>query len=300
MEHPKSPPTPLHSAARLLGWSLLLGGLALSLLAGTLAGVGTLADVLRDLGFPAGTLCIAGFLLLMLGSLTGGRHAEPPVKKDWIYEGPTKGQQKNSGVHDLRELEERLIAELERRHEDLREELHGVSELLQANLEASTLSATEWPQAAGGELATHQLEPAPRRSRPQTSITDVDGDPETEEVDFTLELEAPAPDESLLWGEAAELRESSEPEQRLTGDVAVDPSSFEWNFPIPRENPTPEDPRDPTPEAQSSAQPNPQHTAGPRPDPAAEDTPPPKEIDDWPSLDRKRIQWLDWDDDDLV
>jgi hypothetical protein len=266
MNSTTAPPSLLENALRLIGWALLIGGLCLSLFADSLTGMGSLALSLKEFGFPSGTLCVAGILSLALGSIRRGQLREiTPASSPPRLLPSVKGASPENA--NLRALEDRLIAELDRRHQDLRSELHEVSALIEANLEAAPLESRELPMAAGAELISVQ------RRRPMLSTRD------TAELEITVELEEQGPDESLLWSHDKDKLRTGELEERLYGEVLADKEGFLWEFPLKRQ-------RDPRNEASKQ-----------------EETDPSKDqlqMDDEPTIDRSNISWFDWDEDDLV
>jgi len=281
MNPDSSPPSKLTIISRLTGWSLVIGGLALSLFAGSITGVGALSATLQEFGFPSGTLCVAGlFLLLSLGSVRESESGQRSAEARTPFSSPTKERPSKLGNSDLRRLEDRLTAELERRHESIREDLQEVSALLEANLENGALSAIELPLAAGGELTSHQLRPAPRKLGPRHHGTDPFLE-EDEELEITLEMEERSPDETRLWSQGGEISEPGDWEDRLTGEVIVDHHPYEWNFPIPQGTEAVEDPLDHSPEGSIES--------GLEAD-----------ADPEPTVDLDNIGWFDWDEDDLV
>ncbi len=278
MNPPSAPTSLLKSASRLIGWCLLLGGLALSLLADSLTGIKALSETLQGFGFPAGTICVAGFLLLALTSVRA-REDRPqtiPDKADVTSAAQERPSRPKSS--DIRKLEDRLIAELDRRHEGIKEDLHEMSALLEANLESSAQDLSEWPLAVGADFTPHQLRPTPRRLGPQPHHTEPLME---EELEMTLEIEEQTPDETRLWTQRTELAELGDLEDRLSGDVSIDPHDFDWDFPIPHSQ---EPVEDSTAHAQEApAEPSPEETT---------------EYD--PPADPGNIGWFDWDEEDLV
>ena len=274
-------PRPLPSAVRPLGWSLLVGGLALSLLADTLSGVGALAESLQNQGFPAGTLCVAGCLLLALGSFQSRESKVAAPGSNSASSGPPAEAPSMPGTLNLRELEDRLIADLDRKHEDLRQELHEVSLLLEANFQAAAPRSIELPLAAGAELTAHQLRPAPRGPGSRSYTPAFANESEDEELEILVEFEENAPDESLLWAQGVEQEESSGLEQRLTGEAVQGAETFDWDIPVPHPRADPSLPTD----ADSP------YPLTIEPEEAAEEE---------PELNRDDIRWLEWDEDDLV
>jgi hypothetical protein len=257
---------------------LLLGGLALSLLADSLTGIRALSETLQGLGFPAGTICVAGFLLLALASVRA-REDQPQTTPDKASATnfPQERPSRPKGT-DIQRLEDRLIAELDRRHEGIKEELQEMSALLEANLESSAQDIEEWPLAVGADFAPHQLRPTPRKLGPQPHHTDPLME---EELEMTLEIEEQTPDETRLWTQKAELAELGSLEDRLSGDVSVEPHDFSWDFPIPD---TQEPVEDPTVHAQEApAELSPEETTN---------------YD--PPADPENIDWFDWDEEDLL
>ena len=178
----------------------------------------------------------------------------------------------------MRRLEERLIAELDRRHEGIKEELQEMSALLEANLESSAQNLTDLPLAVGAEFSPHQLRPAPRRLGPQLHPTEALME---EELEMTLEVDEKTPDETLLWKPADEFSELGDLEDRLSSDVSIDPHSFVWDFPI-------HDNSEPTEEPATDAQEAPAEVS------------PEASTDHYPPAPPKNIDWFDWDEEDLV
>jgi hypothetical protein len=278
MNPPSAPANILKNASRLIGWSFLLGGLALSLLADSLTGLGALRDALQGFGFPAGTICVGGFLLLAIASVGTRETTKQPTPDNASFKGPTKERPSKPGGSEIRNLEDRLIAELDRRHEGIKEDLQNMSALLEANLESSAENLTDWPLAVGAEFSGHQLRPAPRRLGPQPHHTEPLME---EELEMTLEIEEQAPDETRLWTQRTELSELGDLEDRLSGDVSIEPHDFVWDFPIP-------DSQAPGEEQTDRAQEAPAEVS---PDTSADYAPP---------VDPENIAWLDWDEEDLV
>ncbi len=278
MNPPSPPANVLKSASRLIGWSFLLGGLALSLLADSLTGLGALRDALQGFGFPAGTICVGGFLLLALASVGARETTKQPTPDNLSFKGPTKERNSKPEGSEIRKLEDRLIAELDRRHEGIKEDLQNMSALLEANLESSAENLTDWPLAVGAEFSGHQLRPAPRRLGPQPHHTEPLME---EELEMTLDIEEQAPDEARLWTQRTELSDPGDLEDRLSGDVSVEPHDFVWDFPIP-------DNQAPVEEQAAHAQEAPAEVS---PDTSADSAPP---------VDPENIGWLDWDEEDLV
>jgi hypothetical protein len=268
---PSAPTNALESALRLIGWTLLIGGLCLSLFAGSISGVDSLALSLKEYGFPSGTLCVAGILSLAIGSTKRGQLQEVTPASSSSETRP-KVKDTSSEKSNLRELEYRLIAELDRRHEDLRSELHEVSTLIEASLESAPLENRELPMAAGAELLSERLFAAPR-SRPTLSAKPVD------EIEITVELEELEPDESRLWSHDKDDLRTGELEDRLYGDVLAGEDGFVWDFPLNRQR----DLHNEDSEQDETYR--------------AKDEP---QIDDEPTIDRRNISWFDWDEDDLA
>jgi len=271
MKHDSNSPRPLQNTSRPLGWSLLIGGLVLSLLPDSHSGIEALSERLQELGFHAGTFCVAGFLLLALGSVRDRRLKETASTARPTSLDPHREASSMLGTSDLQKLEGRLIAELDQKHEDLRNELHEMSVLIEAN----TLHSTEWPMAVGAELSSHQLRPAPRRLGPRAHTSAFTK--EEEELDVSVEFEEKEPDETLLWAQDVDLLESGDTEDRLTGDYQL----FEWDFPVPETSAQPEDPTERS------------HTAPTAPESETN-------IEEEPQLDRDNTPWFDWDEDNLV
>lgn len=279
MTTPKTPPSVLKSATRLLGWALLIGGLVLSLFADSISGLGSLSETLQGFGFPAGTLCVAGFLLLTLASVVQKEEPFESVPSQAPAGPPSKRAESAPASADIRELQERLISELERRHEGIKDELQEMSARLEARLGENVESEAEWSLAAGAELTPRQHQLGPRRLGPKPLSNEPRiEEPDDEELEMTLEIEEQTPDEARLWRQHAELVELGDLEDRLSGDVSVDPKSFVWDFPQgdkrtdqPREIETPAE--------------EPQTEAAPSFDPPS---------------DTENISWFDWDDEDLV
>jgi hypothetical protein len=278
MNPPSPPASVLKNVSRLIGWSFLLGGLALSLLADSITGLGALRDALQGVGFPAGTICIGGFLLLALASVGARETTKQPTPDNASFKGPTKERPSKPGASEIRNLEDRLIAELDRRHEGIKEDLQEMSALLEANLESSAQNLTDWPIAVGAELSSHQLRPAPRRLGPQPHQTEALME---EDLEMTLEIEEQTPDETRLWAQRTELSDPGDLEDRLTGDVSVEAHDFSWDFPIP-------DGQAPVEEQTAHAQEAPAEVS---PDTSADYAPP---------VDPENIGWFDWDEEDLV
>ena len=272
MNSPSTPTHALESALRLIGWTFLIGGLCLSLLAGSISGVNSLALSLKEYGFPSGTLCVAGILSLVLGSIRRGQIQGMLTPASSSSKTRSKREDPSSEKSNLRELEERLIAELDRRHEDLRSELHEVSALIEANLEAAPLESRVLPMAAGAELLSKQLSAAPR-SRPTLSTKPLD------ELEITVELEDLGPDESLLWSHDKDELRTGELEERLYGEVIAEKDGFVWDFPLNRQR----DLRNENSEQDETYR--------------AKNEP---QADDEPTSERDNISWFDWDEDDLV
>lgn len=280
MNPDSSSPRSLQKASRLIGWSLLFVGLALSLFADSITGLGALSKTLQESGFPSWTLCVAGLLLLSLGSVRGRGAKQQSPEAETSFNGSAQEKPAKPGNSDLRKLEDRLIAELDRRHESIREDLQEVSALLEANLESGALSAVELPLAAGGELTSHQLRPAPRKLGPRPHQTDPVME-EDVELEITLEMDEQSPDEARLWSHRAELSEPGDLEDRLTGEVSVDHPPYEWNFPVSQGGETVEEPLDHSPEA---------------PVESSQET----EAEPEPTVDLDDIGWFDRDEDDLA
>ena len=277
MNPPTTSPSALKSATRIVGWALLIGGLSISLFAGSLTGLRDLSETLLSFGFPAGTLCVAGFLLLTLDSV--GSRAEP------FETASGEGHEalhRNAGDEDhasqsLKEIEDRIIGELERSHEGIKGELREMSALLQGKFGGDEESAA-WSLAVGAEITPQQVRPGPRRLGPQPlSIEPSLEEFDEEELEMTLELEEQAPDEARLWSQHTELAELGDIEDRLTADVSVDPAGYQWDFPRSEDDSLIEELG--TPEDEPNAE------TGPTFD---------------PSSDTENIDWLEWDEDDLV
>jgi hypothetical protein len=266
MNSPTASASLLENALRLIGWTLLIGGLCLSLFADSLTGIGSLALSLKEFGFPAGTLCVAGILSLALGSIRRGKLQEvTPAGTGPISRPSVKDTSSDKAT--LRALEDRLIAELDRRHQDLRSELHEVSVLIETSLEAAPLENRELPMAAGAELIS-----APRRM-PMPSTREVD------ELEITVELEEQGPDESLLWSHDKDRLRTGKLEDRLSGEVLAEEEGFVWNFP-PKRQGGPRDEASKQKEADSSKD--------------------QLQMNDEPTIDRSNISWFDWDEEDLL
>ncbi len=278
MNPPSPPASVFKSVSRLIGWSFLLGGLALSLLADSLTGLGALRETLQGFGFPAGTICVAGFLLLALASVGARKATNQSTPDNAPFKSPAKESPSKPGGSEMRRLEERLIAELDRRHEGIKEELQEMSALLEANLESSAENLTDWPLAVGAEFSGHQLRPAPRRLGPQLHPTESLME---EELELTLELDEKTPDETLLWKPTDEFSELGDLEDRLSSDVSIDPHSFVWDFPTP-------DNSEPTEEPATDAQEAPTEVS------------PEASTDHYPPAPPENIGWFDWDEEDLV
>jgi len=278
MNPPSNTPNVLKNVSRLIGWSFLFGGLALSLLADSLTGLGALRDALQGFGFPAGTICVGGFLLLALASVGARETTKQPIPDNLSFKGPTKERESEPESSEIRKLEDRLIAELDRRHEGFKEDLQEMSALLEANLESSAQELTDWPLAVGAEFSGHQLRPTPRRLGPRPHHTEALME---EELEMTLEIEEQTPDEARLWTQRTELSEPGDLEDRLSGDVSVDPDDFVWDFPIP-------DSQAPVEEQTAHVQEAPAEVS---PDTSADCIPP---------VDPENIGWFDWDEEDLV
>lgn len=266
MNSTTAPPSLLENALRLGGWALLIGGLCISLLADSLTGMGSLALSLKELGFPSGTLCVAGILSLALGSIRRGQLPEITPASSPLRALPSV-KDTSSEKADLRALEDRLIAELDRRHQDMQSELHEVSALIEASLGAASLESIELPMAAGAELIS-----TPRR-KPRLSTREADP------LEITVELEELEPDESLLWSHDSDELRTGEPEERLYGDVLAGEDGFVWDFPLKRQ-------RDLNHEASEWEETH-----------SSKDE---LQTDDEPTIDRRNISWFDWDEDDLV
>ena len=274
MNPPTTTPSALESALRLLGWALLVGGLCISLFSHSITGLGSLALSLKELGFPSGTLCVAGILSLALGSIRGRRHEEVSPRAT-VAMAPASTKAAPPEKPKLQELEDRLISELDRRHEELRNEIHEVSALIEASLRVFPVADQELPMAAGAELISKQLLPLPR-VRPHLSTGHSD------HLDVTVELEDLDPDESTLWSHDRDKQRTGDLEDRLSGEVLTN-EDFVWDFPTTRQSePHNED-------------------LGQRPreafEPEVEEE---LSSDEEPTIDRKNISWLDWDEDDLV
>jgi len=252
----------------------------LSLLADSLTGIKSLSETLQSFGFPAGTICVGGFLLLALASV-GTR--EDQHKANTSDASPRASEEETPSIpagSDIRKLEDRLIAELNRRHEGIKDELHEMSALLEANLESSAESMNEWPLAVGAEHTSHQLRPTPRRLDSQPHLPEALVD-EDEEFEMTLEIEEQTPDETRLWAQRAELAELGDLEDRLSGDVSVDPESFVWDFPTTER-------QEPAEEPTSLAEENSVEVS-------------PEAVSDYEApTDSENISWFDWDEEDLV
>ena len=180
---------------------------------------------------------------------------------------PSSAKSEGADKSRLRELEDRLIAELNQRHEDLKSELQEVSTLLEASLEAAPLMNRELPMAAGAEL----MSISSRRPRLATR--------ETEELEISVELEEIQPDESRLWADEGDKLRTGALEDRLYNDVLVEEEGYIWDFPIKRQRERlDEDPKQ-------------METDSKRDEP---------QLDDENTIDRKNISWFDWDEEDLV
>ena len=259
-------PSLLEDLLRLAGWTFLIGGLCLSLFADSLTGLGSLATSLRGYGFPAGTLCLAGILSLALGSIRKGQVKEVTPTGSGPKT-PSSAKSEGADKSRLRELEDRLIAELNQRHEDLKSELQEVSTLLEASLEAAPLMNRELPMAAGAEL----MSISSRRPRLATR--------ETEELEISVELEEIQPDESRLWADEGDKLRTGDLEDRLYNDVLVEEEGYIWDFPIKRQR------------ERLDEEPKQMETDSKRDEP---------QLDDETTIDRKNISWFDWDEEDLV
>ena len=266
MKSPDTQPSVLENLLRLAGWTLLIGGLCLSLFADSLTGIGSLATSPRGHGFPAGTLCLAGILSLALGSIRKGQSREVSPAESGP-KAPPSVKSEGAEKSNLRELEDRLIAELNQRHEDLKNELQEVSSLIEASIEAAPLQNRELPMAAGAELMST------RSRRPRLATR------ETKELDIVVELEEAQPDESRLWRDAGDKLRSGDLEDRLFNDVLVEEEGYIWDFPIKRQREQPDE---------DSKQ---EEVDSPRVEP---------QLDDERTIDRHNISWFDWDEEDLV
>ena len=266
MKSPNTQSSLLENLLRLAGWTLLIGGLCLSLFADSLTGIGSLATSLRGYGFPAGTLCLAGILSLALGSIRKGH----PIDVSPVGSGPKvspSAKSEDTDKSSLRELEDRLIAELNQRHEDLKTELKDVSSLIEASIEAAPLENRELPMAAGAELMST------RSRRPRLATR------ETKELEIVVELEEVQPDESRLWRDEGDKLRSGDLEDRLYNDVLVEEEGYIWDFPIKRQR------------ERLDEEPKQMETDSKRDEP---------QLDDETTIDRKNISWFDWDEEDLV
>ena len=261
-----TPPSMLENTLRLIGWALLIGGLCLSLFADSLTGIGSLALSLKEFGFPSGTLCVAGILSLALGSIRKGELREVTPASSGPSSLPSV-KDTSSEKATLQALEDRLIEELDRRHQDLRSELHEVSALIESSLEAAPFESRELPMAAGAELIS-----TPRR-RPMLSTR------EAVELEINVELEEQGPDESLLWSHDKDKPRTGELEERLYGEVLAGEGGFVWDFPIKRQ-------RDLNLETSEQGETR-----------SSKDE---IQIEDESTIDRSDISWFDWDEDDLV
>lgn len=272
MNPPTTTTSTLESALRLLGWVLLVGGLCLSLFSHSITGLGSLALSLNELGFPSGTLCVAGILSLALGSIRGRRHEEVAPRAP-VATAPARPKAAPPQKPNLQELEDRLISELDRRHEELRNEIHEVSALIEASLRVLPVADQELPMAVGAEMISKQLLPFPRM-RPHLSTGHSDN------LEVTVELEDLDPDESTLWSHDKDEQRTGDLEDRLFGEVITD-EDFVWDFPVTRQ-------REPHNEDLDQ---KPSEAFEPEAEPSS---------DEDPTIDRNNISWLDWDEDDLV
>jgi hypothetical protein len=100
-----------------------------------------------------------------------------------------------------------------------------------------------------------------------------------DQLEVTVELEDPSPDESILWSHDQGELPTGELEDRLSGEVSVDEGGFIWNFPLNRQS-----------AARSDA-------SGEEETDLSKEEP---QRDDGPTVDRDNISWFDWDEDDLV
>ena len=284
MNPPSTPPSVLKSATRFVGWALLISGLALSLFAGSLTGLRDLSETLQGLGFPAGTLCVAGFLLLTLASVGAREVPFESAPSEGPQELPARARGEGAAAPSLRALEDRLIGELERKHEGIKGELREMSARLEEKLTGNAESASDWPLAVGAEITPQQVRPGPRLLRPQPHPIEPSLDElEEEELEMTLELEEQTPDEARLWRHQSELTELGDIEDRLSGDISVDPARFEWNFLHGKDASPVEELQ--AAEDQASREEEPTAEAGPSLD---------------PPTDTENIDWFEWDEDDLV
>ena len=133
--------------------------------------------------------------------------------------------------------------------------------------------------AAGAELSSHQMRPAPRRLGPRahTSVFTK----EEEELEVFVDFEEKEPDETLLWGQGVDHLESGDIEDRLTGEGMIDCQPFELEFPAPNPSAQLEEP------AEQS------HAASTAPESETN-------IEEEPQSDRDNVQGFDWDEDDLA
>ena len=205
---------------------------------------------------------LAGLLSLAFGPMTRRQQIEVAPVAHATPQQHGGEQDSQSAKPAIQRLEDRLLAELDRQHEGVQRELHEISALLEAALDAESLRLSELPLAAGAELSSHRLHPVPRR--PSHLTEDREG-----ELEIFVELEEQDPDESALWSHGSDMKEIGDLEDRLSGDVLAegDRSSGEVY----------ETSRD---------------------DSEVTDTDP--SSDEGPAINRDNIQWFDWDDNDLV